>query len=100
MILVLIIGEDENVMRSARSLSGRATNIETLSRVTSGITTCFNILRPLRYASSHIFEIEYSHVTISSSQGDSVGRVRFQLMEKMLQPCGPPPEKEGDSAIS
>lgn len=31
-------------------------------------------------------------------QGDSIGRVRYQLLEKMLQPCGPPPEKEGDEA--
>jgi len=27
-------------------------------------------------------------------QNDSIGRVRYQLLEKMLQPCGPPPEKE------
>jgi hypothetical protein len=25
------------------------------------------------------------------AQNDSVGRVRYQLMEKMLQPCGRPP---------
>ena len=28
------------------------------------------------------------------AQGDSIGRVRYTLLEKMLQPCGPPPEKE------
>jgi len=28
------------------------------------------------------------------AQGDSVGRVRYQLLEKMLQPCGPPPKPE------
>jgi len=26
------------------------------------------------------------------AQGDSVGRTRYALLEKMLQPCGPPPE--------
>lgn len=29
-------------------------------------------------------------------QNDSIGRVRYQLLEKMLQPCGPPPEKEAE----
>ena len=28
----------------------------------------------------------------SVAQGESVGRVRYELLEKMLQPCGPPPE--------
>lgn len=26
------------------------------------------------------------------AQGDSIGRTRYALLEKMLQPCGPPPE--------
>mmetsp|Transcript_2465 Transcript_2465/g.5221 ORF Transcript_2465/g.5221 Transcript_2465/m.5221 type:complete len:91 (+) Transcript_2465:118-390(+) len=30
------------------------------------------------------------------AQNDSVGRVRYQLLEKMLQPCGPPPVKDDD----
>ena len=34
------------------------------------------------------------HATVA--QNDSIGRVRYQLLEKMLQPCGPPPEKEAD----
>ncbi len=33
---------------------------------------------------------------VAVSQNDSIGRVRYQLLEKMLQPCGPPPEKEAD----
>mmetsp|Transcript_46188 Transcript_46188/g.80777 ORF Transcript_46188/g.80777 Transcript_46188/m.80777 type:complete len:91 (+) Transcript_46188:98-370(+) len=30
------------------------------------------------------------------AQNDSIGRVRYQLLEKMLQPCGPPPVKDDD----
>lgn len=33
---------------------------------------------------------------IAVAQSDSVGRVRYQLLEKMLQPCGAPPKKEDD----
>jgi splicing factor 3B subunit 5 len=33
---------------------------------------------------------------ISVAQNDSVGRVRYQLLEKMLQPCGPPPKTEAE----
>mmetsp|Transcript_6003 Transcript_6003/g.8976 ORF Transcript_6003/g.8976 Transcript_6003/m.8976 type:complete len:90 (-) Transcript_6003:271-540(-) len=32
------------------------------------------------------------------AQNDSIGRVRYQLLEKMLQPCGPPPGKDDDEA--
>ena len=32
------------------------------------------------------------------AQNDSVGRVRYQLLEKMLQPCGPPPARVDDDA--
>ena len=31
-------------------------------------------------------------------QNDSVGRVRYQLLEKFLQPCGKPPEREDEDA--
>ena len=31
------------------------------------------------------------------AQNDSIGRVRYQLLERMLQPCGPPPEKEEET---
>lgn len=27
------------------------------------------------------------------AENETLARVRFNLMEKMLQPCGPPPEK-------
>ena len=30
------------------------------------------------------------------AQNDSIGRVRYQLYEKMLQPCGPPPVVKND----
>lgn len=30
------------------------------------------------------------------AQNDSVGRVRYQLLEKMLQPCGAPPQVKTD----
>eukprot|EP00640_Fibrocapsa_japonica_P009359 CAMPEP_0114047706 /NCGR_PEP_ID=MMETSP1339-20121228/35437_1 /TAXON_ID=94617 /ORGANISM="Fibrocapsa japonica" /LENGTH=48 /assembly_acc=CAM_ASM_000762 len=30
------------------------------------------------------------------AQNDAVGRVRYQLLENMLQPCGPPPERDED----
>ena len=33
---------------------------------------------------------------IALAQSESVGRVRYQLLEKMLQPCGPPPPKTGN----
>ena len=28
------------------------------------------------------------------AQNESVGRVRAQMLEKMLEPCGPPPTKK------
>jgi splicing factor 3B subunit 5 len=30
----------------------------------------------------------------SIAQNDSIGRVRYQMLEKLLQPCGPPPIKD------
>ncbi len=33
---------------------------------------------------------------IAVAQNDAVGRVRYQLLEKMLQPCGPPPAAKDD----
>ncbi|CAM9334053.1 unnamed protein product [Ectocarpus sp. 4 AP-2014] len=30
------------------------------------------------------------------AENNAVGRVRYQLLEKMLQPCGPPPAKDDD----
>jgi len=27
------------------------------------------------------------------AEGEAIGRVRYTLLEKMLQPCGPPPTK-------
>ena len=31
---------------------------------------------------------------LAVAQGDSIGRIRYNLLERMLQPCGPPPEKD------
>ena len=31
------------------------------------------------------------------AQNDAIGRVRYELLEKMLQPCGVPPKKEDDN---
>ncbi|KAI5479787.1 splicing factor 3B subunit 5 [Pseudohyphozyma bogoriensis] len=30
------------------------------------------------------------------ADGEASARVKFELTERMLQPCGPPPEKEED----
>lgn len=30
------------------------------------------------------------------AENESVGRVKYAMLEKMLQPCGPPPPKEDD----
>ena len=30
------------------------------------------------------------------AENESKARIRFNLMEKMIQPCGPPPEKADD----
>lgn len=30
------------------------------------------------------------------AENESVGRVKFNMLEKMLQPCGPPPQKEDE----
>ena len=32
------------------------------------------------------------------AENEAIGRVRYNLQEKMLQPCGPPPEKEDEDA--
>mmetsp|Transcript_26489 Transcript_26489/g.58072 ORF Transcript_26489/g.58072 Transcript_26489/m.58072 type:complete len:92 (-) Transcript_26489:209-484(-) len=34
------------------------------------------------------------------AQNESIGRVRSQMLEKMLQPCGPPPKKKGSGLSS
>ena len=33
---------------------------------------------------------------VAIAENESKARVRFNLVEKMLQPCGPPPEKPED----
>lgn len=35
-----------------------------------------------------------SHVAVT--ENESIERVRFNMLEKMLQPCGPPPKEAGD----
>ena len=45
--------------------------------------------------SSHIGH--YDHLSYYAvAQGDSIGRVKSQFLEKMLQPCGPPPKKKDE----
>ncbi|TDL28157.1 splicing factor 3B, subunit 5, partial [Rickenella mellea] len=40
------------------------------------------------------------HPTLTSylaiADGESIGRVKFEMTERMLQPCGPPPAKDED----
>ena len=33
---------------------------------------------------------------IAIAENESVGRVKFNCLQKMIQPCGPPPPKEED----
>ncbi|KAG8733202.1 hypothetical protein FRC11_007990 [Ceratobasidium sp. 423] len=33
---------------------------------------------------------------LSIADGEATGRVRFEMIERMLQPCGPPPPKDDD----
>uniref|UniRef100_A0A0H5FSB6 Splicing factor subunit n=1 Tax=Leucosporidium scottii TaxID=5278 RepID=A0A0H5FSB6_9BASI len=33
---------------------------------------------------------------MSIADGESTGRMKFELAERMLQPCGPPPPKDDD----
>ncbi|KAJ7465315.1 splicing factor 3B subunit 5/RDS3 complex subunit 10, partial [Mycena latifolia] len=35
-----------------------------------------------------------SFLTIADSE--SLGRIKFEITERMLQPCGPPPQKDDD----
>jgi len=34
------------------------------------------------------------------AENESIGRVKFTLLEKMLQPCGPPPAAKGGAGAS
>ncbi|KAF8347004.1 splicing factor 3B subunit 5/RDS3 complex subunit 10, partial [Amanita rubescens] len=33
---------------------------------------------------------------VALADGEAIGRAKFELTERMLQPCGPPPRKEED----
>ena len=33
---------------------------------------------------------------LAISENESKARIKFNLLEKMLQPCGPPPEKKNE----
>mmetsp|Transcript_51041 Transcript_51041/g.101559 ORF Transcript_51041/g.101559 Transcript_51041/m.101559 type:complete len:88 (-) Transcript_51041:266-529(-) len=33
---------------------------------------------------------------IGIAENESIGRVKFNCLQKMIQPCGPPPPKEED----
>lgn len=44
---------------------------------------------------SHIGHYDFlSYVAVA--ENESVGRVRFSMLEKMLSPCGPPPSKDDE----
>ena len=49
-----------------------------------------------RVAPNDLQRPEIPDESVPLLQGEAVGRVRYQLLEKMLQPCGPPPEKEDE----
>ena len=43
--------------------------------------------------SSHVGH--YDHLSYYAvAQNDAIGRVRMQFLERMVQPCGPPPKKK------
>ncbi|KAG0149172.1 hypothetical protein CROQUDRAFT_74591 [Cronartium quercuum f. sp. fusiforme G11] len=33
---------------------------------------------------------------LAIAEGESLGRIKFEVCERMLQPCGPPPQKDED----
>eukprot|EP00568_Trieres_chinensis_P013914 CAMPEP_0183319930 /NCGR_PEP_ID=MMETSP0160_2-20130417/64955_1 /TAXON_ID=2839 ORGANISM="Odontella Sinensis, Strain Grunow 1884" /NCGR_SAMPLE_ID=MMETSP0160_2 /ASSEMBLY_ACC=CAM_ASM_000250 /LENGTH=121 /DNA_ID=CAMNT_0025486523 /DNA_START=66 /DNA_END=431 /DNA_ORIENTATION=+ len=43
----------------------------------------------------HFDQLSYFAV----AQNESIGRVRAQMLEKMLQPCGPPPKKKDENLL-
>lgn len=44
---------------------------------------------------SHYDQLSYYAV----AQNESIGRVRCQMLEKMVQPCGPPPKKSKEQQL-
>ncbi|KAI9293348.1 splicing factor 3B subunit 5/RDS3 complex subunit 10 [Neoconidiobolus thromboides FSU 785] len=42
---------------------------------------------------SYIGHAQLTHY-FSIAEGESIGRIKFHCLEKMIQPCGPPPTKE------
>ena len=58
---------------------------------TSQFEWCVNQQRDT-YASfmGHFDMLNY----VAISENETKGRVKFSMMEKMVQPCGPPPEKQ------
>ena len=88
------------------SSSGRRISIAIRSRAISGISISCRTWLSLRCAHTLARRARSSTITVEPDpksrsrrclvrvQGEAVGRVRYQLLEKMLQPCGPPPEKE------
>mmetsp|Transcript_8418 Transcript_8418/g.13932 ORF Transcript_8418/g.13932 Transcript_8418/m.13932 type:complete len:95 (-) Transcript_8418:32-316(-) len=44
---------------------------------------------------SHYDQLSYYAV----AQNESIGRVRSQMLEKMVQPCGPPPKKTKEQQL-
>ncbi|CAG5055131.1 unnamed protein product [Parnassius apollo] len=63
-----------------------------------------NIHVPAKWANGIIFTASWSIFRVNileldmliQLKNESKARVKFNLMERMLQPCGPPPEKPED----
>ena len=116
------------VDRDPRSSSGPRTSTATRPRRTSGTTICSRTSPSPRCANRPLFARDALggrcwHTAPSlpllpcrrrvaathrhsppppppprHAQNDSIGRVRYQLLEKMLQPCGAPPAKQEDES--
>ena len=61
----------------------------------------FNILSQMEHLQSKsTFASLMGHTDLTNHlaicENESKARVRFQMLEKMLQPCGPPPEKKSE----
>jgi hypothetical protein len=44
-----------------------------------------------------MLDITICYHFVATAQNDSIERVRYQMLEQLLQPCGPPPIKDEES---
>ncbi len=52
----------------------------------------WSVLQQRDTLASHLGHADFT-AFVAIAQNDSIGRVRYQLFEKLLQPCGPPPAR-------